>query len=148
MSATGLKVFDTTLQKTNRWLNELMQLLGWGDRERAYLALRATLHALRDRLTVEEAAQLSAQLPMLVRGFYFEGWDPTGKPKKERHEEEFLTDIALAFPDEEVVDAAQVTRAVFTLLAIHVSEGEIEDVRQLLPSGLRHLWPAHAQGGS
>jgi uncharacterized protein (DUF2267 family) len=148
MSATGLKVFDTTLQKTNRWLNELMQLLGWGDRERAYLALRATLHALRDRLTVEEAAQLSAQLPMLVRGFYFEGWDPTGKPKKERHEEEFLMDIAFAFPDEQVVDPAQVTRAVFALLAIHVSEGELEDVRQLLPSGLRHLWPAHAQGGS
>lgn len=148
MSATGLRVFDTTLQKTNRWLNELMELLGWADRERAYRALRATLHALRDRLTVEEAAQLSAQLPMLVRGFYFDGWDPTDKPKKERHEEEFLTDIALAFPDGEVVDVAQVTRAVFAILAIHVSEGEIEDVRQLLPSGLRHLWPAHPTRGS
>src|SRR5689334_7840642 len=98
MSATGLKVFDTTVQKTHRWLNELMQLLGWGDKEKAYLALRATLHALRDRLTVEEAAQLSAQLPMLVRVFYFEGWNPTSKPKKERHEEEFLTDIVFAFP--------------------------------------------------
>jgi uncharacterized protein (DUF2267 family) len=145
MSATGLKVFDTTLQKTHRWLNELMQLLGWGDREKAYLALRATLHALRDRLTVEEVAQLSAQLPMLVRGFYFEGWDPTGKPKKERHEEEFVTDIALAVRDEDIVDAAQIARAVFAVLAIHVSEGEIEDIRHLLPKGLRHLWPAHAQ---
>ena len=47
MSATGLEVFDTTLQKTNRWLKELMQILGTEDRHRAYLALFATLHTLR-----------------------------------------------------------------------------------------------------
>jgi hypothetical protein len=63
MSATGLSVFDTTLQKTNHWLKELMRLLDWHDRQKAYLALRSTLHALRDRLTVEETAQLAAQLP-------------------------------------------------------------------------------------
>jgi uncharacterized protein (DUF2267 family) len=80
MSATGLSVFDTTLQKTNHWLKELMRLLDWNDRQKAYLALRATLHALRDRLPLEETAQLGAQLPMLVRGFYYEGWDPGDKP--------------------------------------------------------------------
>ena len=46
MSATGLDVFDTTVQKTNIWLNDLMKVLGWQDRHKAYLALRATLHAL------------------------------------------------------------------------------------------------------
>jgi uncharacterized protein (DUF2267 family) len=58
MSATGLDVFDTTLQKTNSWLQDLMQALNWTDRHMAYSALRATLHALRDHLTVEEVAQL------------------------------------------------------------------------------------------
>ncbi|TMB45162.1 MAG: DUF2267 domain-containing protein, partial [Deltaproteobacteria bacterium] len=90
MSATGLEVFDTTLQKTNSWLKELMGILGSQDRHMAYLALRATLHALRDRLTVEEVAHLGAQLPMLIRGFYYEGWDPTGKPLRVRRKEEFL----------------------------------------------------------
>jgi uncharacterized protein (DUF2267 family) len=76
MSATGLEVFDTTLHKTHQWLNELMLMMDSQDRRRAYLAMRATFHALRDRLTVGEVAQLGAQLPMLVRGFYYEGWDP------------------------------------------------------------------------
>ena len=50
MSMTGLDVFDRTVHKTNSWLNELMEILGWSDRHKAYLALRVTLHALRDRL--------------------------------------------------------------------------------------------------
>jgi uncharacterized protein (DUF2267 family) len=49
MSATGLDVFDTTLHKTNSWLNDLRQVLGWQDRHKAYLAFRVTLHMLRDR---------------------------------------------------------------------------------------------------
>jgi uncharacterized protein (DUF2267 family) len=145
MSATGLSVFDTTLQKTNQWLNDLMQLLDWRDKSKAYLALRATLHALRDRLPIDEVAQLAAQLPMLVRGFYYEGWDPTGKPEKERNKEQFLAHIARYFQDDEVVDPEQVARAVFTVLAKHVSEGEVQDMRRVLPSALRSLWPPPAQ---
>src|SRR5215218_1459116 len=56
MTMTGLDVFDRTVHKTNSWLNELMELLGWHDKHKAYLALRVTLQALRDRLIVEEVA--------------------------------------------------------------------------------------------
>ena len=141
MSATGLEVFDTTLQKTNRWLKELMQILGTEDRHRAYLALFATLHTLRDRLTVEEVAQLGAQLPMLIRGMYYEGWDPTRKPVRIRHRDEFLEVIGRYFEPDDDVDPEAVARAVFTVLQMHVTEGEIEDVRHILPSEIRELWP-------
>jgi uncharacterized protein (DUF2267 family) len=141
MSATGLDVFDTTLHKTNSWLNDLMQVLGWPDRHKAYLALRATLHSLRDRLTVEEVAQLGAQFPMLIRGFYYEGWDPTGKPLRVRHKEQFLARIDQQFQGDDRIDPERVARAVFTVLAKRVSEGEIEDVKHVLPAEIRDLWP-------
>ena len=72
---TSHEVFDTTIQKTQVWLNDLMSELDWEDKpHKAYMALRTVLHALRDRLMVVVAVQLGAQLPMLIRGFYYEGW--------------------------------------------------------------------------
>jgi uncharacterized protein (DUF2267 family) len=141
MSTTGLDVFDTTVQKTNNWLHDLTQILQWPDKHKAYLALRTTLHALRDRLTIEEVAQLGAQLPMLVRGFYYEGWDPTGKPEKLRHKEQFLARIEQQFQDDESVDPEVVARGVFFVLSHRVSDGEIADVKHILPAELRSLWP-------
>jgi uncharacterized protein (DUF2267 family) len=145
MSATGLDVFATTVQKTNSWLNDLMQISGFQDRHKAYLVLRAALHALRDRLTVEEVAQFGAQLPMLIRGFYYEGWDPTGKPLKVRDKEQFLARIAQELRDDESIDREQIARAVFALLAKRVSQGEIEDVKHLLPKEIQKLWPRRAR---
>jgi uncharacterized protein (DUF2267 family) len=140
MSQTSLAPFDSTLQTTNVWLNDILEPLGWQDRHRAYHALRAVLHALRDRLPVDQVAALAAQLPMLVRGFYYEGWHPHGKPVKERHREEFLAHIAAAFRDDPDVDPERVTRVVLQVLAKHVSGGEIEGVKRSLPVELRSLW--------
>jgi uncharacterized protein (DUF2267 family) len=141
MSATGLDVFDMTLHKTNSWLNDLMQELGWPDRHKAYMALRVTLHALRDRLTIDEVAQLSAQFPMLIRGFYYEGWDPTDKPLRIRHQEQFLARIEQELRGDDYLDPEEVACAVFTVLAHRVTEGEIEDVQHILPAEIRELWP-------
>jgi uncharacterized protein (DUF2267 family) len=142
MSNVIQEVFDSSLQKTQIWFNDLMPELGWeGQPQKTYLALRTVLHALRDRLTVEEALQLSAQLPMLIRGFYFEGWNLKGKPHKERHKEDFLQHVTDAFKDDVFINAQQVTRAVFKVLAKHVSPGEIEDIKRILPGELKELWP-------
>jgi uncharacterized protein (DUF2267 family) len=141
MTATGLDVFDTTIQKTHSWLDDIMHVGGWPDRQSAYRALRATLHALRDRLIIDEVAQLGAQLPMLIRGLYYEGWDPSKKGLKERHPEQFLARIERELRDDGRFDPEWVARSVFEVLAMRVSQGEIEDVKHLLPERLRHLWP-------
>jgi uncharacterized protein (DUF2267 family) len=141
MSTTGLSVFDTTVQKTQTWLRELMAELASADRQAAYLALRGVLHALRDRLGVEEAAQLSAQLPMLIRGLYYDGWDPTGKPLK-LGRQAFLERVEQAFIRPQPIDPERIVRAVFRVLARRVTEGEIADVRGRLPADLRDLWPS------
>jgi uncharacterized protein (DUF2267 family) len=142
MNGTGLDVFDTTTQKTRIWLNDLMEILEWKDKPRkAYIGLRAVLHALRDRLTIQEAVQLGAQLPLLIRGVYYEGWKLTGKPVRERHKEEFLDHIKRAFRDDTTVDPEKVARAVFQVLSKRTSSGEIEDVRHMLPTPVQRLWP-------
>jgi uncharacterized protein (DUF2267 family) len=142
MSTTGLDAFDTTLHKTQVWLNDLMRELEWQDsRPKAYLALHCVLHTLRDRLTPEEAVHLGAQLPMLIRGFYYEGWKLSGKPVKERHKEAFLAHVKAEFREDPRVDPETVARAVFKVLAHHITSGEIKDIKSLLPEELRELWP-------
>lgn len=142
MTMTGLDIFDATLQKTIPWVNELAQELGWENKHQVFQGLRATLHALRDRLTVEEAAHLGAQLPILLGGFYYENWRPGATPTKDRTKDAFLNHIRDYFrninPD---VDVESVVRAVFKILAQRVSRGEIADVIHMMPPALRELWP-------
>lgn len=140
-----LTVFDNTTKKTYEWLKEINEEMHWDDRHKAYLALRGCLHALRDRLTVEEAADLGAQLPMLIRGLYYEGWRPAGKPQKElRQKEDFLQAIQQVFVNEPDLDAEPVAKGVFRVMAKRVTEGEIQDVKSLMPKELVSLWPATA----
>lgn len=141
MSSSGVDVLDSTVQKTNIWLREIMEELRTRDRHLAYAALRVTLHALRDRLTVNEAADLGAQLPMLIRGLYYEGWHPAGQPHR-TDAADLLRSIhdhvgrGLGDPE-----PASIARAVFRVLELHVTAGELKDVKQCLPQELRELWP-------
>jgi uncharacterized protein (DUF2267 family) len=140
MSTTGLEVFDTTVQTTNRWLNEIAEDIG-PDRRHAYDVLRAVLHALRDRLTVEQAAHLAAQLPILVRGIYFEGWHPARTPLKLRSQEEFLARVGEELRNIRPTDPQEGTRAVFRVLNKYIDPGEASRVREALPQEVRRMWP-------
>jgi uncharacterized protein (DUF2267 family) len=141
---TRVPAFDKAVQKAYEWLDEIDAELGWSDRERAYAALRGTLHAVRDRLPVDEAADLAAQLPQLVRGIYYEGWDPSATPVKVRHREDFLRPVADALAGRTGAEPEPAARAVLTVLARHLSAGEIADVVGSLPAELRELFPPAA----
>ena len=139
MSASGLRQFDETLQLTNSWLKEIMFGLKTDDRAAAYRALRSTLHALRDRLSVEEGAHLAAQLPLMVKGVFYDGWKPSHCGNGDRSADAFLAPIWDVFDNDPNVDAADVARTVFSVLDQHISHGQMEQVRHALPKQVRDV---------
>lgn len=146
MSSTGIKIFDTTLQKTFVWLHAIMDETGVENSQQAYSALRAVLHAIRDRLMVDEAMHLGAQLPMLIRGFYYEGWTRSGKPLKYRHKEDFVAEVSKNLPGLSDDDMELTIQAVFKVLTHQITGGEINQVKQQLPAGVRELWKEPVPG--
>lgn len=141
MSTTGLENFDRTLQKTHDWLNEIGDATG-PDKQHQFHALRAVLWALRDRLTTEEAFHLSSHMPTLVRGIYWEDYRPTGKPDKYRSREEFLERVSQTLEGAAPINPEDAARAVFAAMQTHVSPGELEHVKGMVPEGVRDLFPS------
>lgn len=140
MSATGLEVFDTTVQKTNIWLDEIMHEIG-PDRRLAWHVLGAGLRAIRDRMPIEVAAHLGAQLPLLVRGAYYDQFRPGDLPVQMRSWDEFLALVAIGLVDLDPPFSPQAAaESVFGVLSRHVSRGQIEKVKQALPEPIRNRW--------
>src|SRR6267154_1167620 len=137
MTKTGYRSFDTTVDKTNHILRQIEETYGWPKerRNQSYAALRAVLHALRDRLTVEEAAHLAAQLPMLIRGLYYEGWDPSHVPVK-MNREQFLARVRREFPFEVGDGIEPLVQTVFHSLRRHITDGEWKNVMSTMPKDL------------
>jgi uncharacterized protein (DUF2267 family) len=140
MSTHALSTVNHAPQVVAEWVNLLCEDLDWADQGRAYLLLRQTLHAVRDYLTVDEAADLSAQLPVLIRGVYFDGWVPAKTPAHPRSREDFLARIAAPFSDPPLEDAARAASAVFDLLRRKISAGEFDQVARAMRKPLRDLW--------
>jgi uncharacterized protein (DUF2267 family) len=136
---------EHTVQLTHVWINDLDTRLHWNNKARSYRLLRCTLHALRDWLQVDEAVNLAAQLPTLLRGVYYEQWRPAAVPVKQRAKADFITRIDAAFRNDPLPDTEFAVMAVFALLSEKVTGGEIADVRQALPADLRVLWPLSSQ---
>lgn len=144
MSTTGLETFDSTLQRTHIWLDEIRAELG-PDRSLAWHALGAVLHAIRDRLPIEMNAHFAAQLPLLVRGHHYAQWTPGSKAKPPRTYEAFLQQIADGMKSARQVRPKDAAQAVFRVLSRHLSAGEIAKVQASLPEHVREAWIAAAQ---
>lgn len=138
-----VSTFESTYQKSQLWLHDLMEIGHFADEAQAYVALRSVLQALRDRLTIEEAAHLAAQLPLMIRGAFYEGWDPARNPAREvKSEEDFVHTVAEKTTGaESTFNVPKGIRAVFQLLDRKISAGEIEDVKGSMPAKLQRLWP-------
>lgn len=141
-----VEALNSSMQKTNEWIRDVALELGDDNRQHAYSALRATLHALRDRLSVEQSAHLSAQLPLVLRGAYFEGWRPDQAPQRIRSREEFYEHVRREMRDTTPLFRERCEDAVAASLAVisrYVDLGTSTKLMQSLPKDLRILWPAY-----
>lgn len=147
MTNTGFDTFDRSIQTSIEWIDDVNDRLGRDQREHGYTAMRAVLHTLRDRLTVEESSDLAAQLPMMIRGMYYEGWNPSDTPVKIRDRDEFMEymrdQLGVAVNDLPADDALEAV-----LLSLHqrISPGELQDIHRMLPEDLQHLWAEKIAG--
>jgi uncharacterized protein (DUF2267 family) len=130
---------DRSVAKTREWIVETATELGTDDQRAAYRALKAVLHAVRDRIAVNECAQLAAQLPLVLRGAYYEDWVPSRVPETYRDREEFLRRIIRDAKLAGQTEASYAAAAVVTVVSRHVSPGELEDVMRGLPTDVREL---------
>ena len=137
----GIEELNIAVNAAEEWINDLMQRLGWSDRGRVYLVLLASLHALRDAVARDEAVYIGAQLPPLLRGLYYEGWHPGTRPAT-RSRAAFLERIHDGVHRDPGVDAEEVARAVFALLAARLPAAEVEEAKAATPRQLHNLWPS------
>lgn len=142
MSDTGYSAFSTSVSKTNEILREIESTYKWPEehRELSYHALRAVLHTLRDRLTIEEAAHFAAQLPILVRGLFFEDWNPAKVPIKMTREE-FLQRVQQEFVFEFEGSFEELVGVVMVALSRYITDGELQDAKTVLPKDIAALLP-------
>jgi uncharacterized protein (DUF2267 family) len=140
MPELGLPILDRTVNDTNVWLRDISEAMNHPDRQVAYHALRGVLFALRDRLVIDEALHLASQLPLLIRGIYFEGYSASGKPE-DYDREGFVERVARELQQAGGADPEAAVRAVFDVLTRHIDEGEARHTREMLPKKLQTLWP-------
>jgi uncharacterized protein (DUF2267 family) len=132
------------VQQMQEWLKELRDNADLVDETEALSVLRSVLHQLRDRLTPEEAIELGAQLPVIVRGIYYDGWRPSRTPEKVRSKQKFLDEVMIKMLPRRLAPEAAV-RDVFALIAHHCDPGEVGDVIGQLPADIKELWPVSAR---
>jgi uncharacterized protein (DUF2267 family) len=139
MSEQGLEVLETTYQKTQEWIGSVAQALH-PDKGNAYKALRAVLQPLRDRLPLDEAVHFGGQLPMLLRGLYYEGWKPSQVSVK-MSAEQFLKAIKEKIVSDRFIDPIRTVESVLQVIASYVSPNESDKVMRILPKDLQAFWP-------
>ncbi|MBM0259948.1 DUF2267 domain-containing protein [Micromonospora sp. 4G55] len=134
--------FETSLDKTNLILKDIEQAYGWpkAQRNQSYAALRTVLHLLRDRMSVQESAEFAAQLPVLLRGIYFDGWQPDSVPIK-LNRDDFLYEVRQGFPYDVEGGTERVVQVVLDTLRKHVTQGEWQDVKSNMPGDLQRMIP-------
>ena len=125
---------DRAVHTARAWIADVAAQFDTEDMSFAYRVTRAWLHTVRDRLPVVDAAHFGAQLPEILRGVYYEGWDPAKVPVKYDRGQfttRFATDARIS-----EADVTKAAHAVSSALDQHLS-GHLSVVLEHFPTDLR-----------
>lgn len=138
---TQAPILDTAVQRAHEWLHEISHGLGFDNERAAYAALRATLHAIRDRLPVELVAHFGAGLPTLIRGVYYDGWHPSAARLRAAHNEDFGQSLRRELHDHGELQNVERTATVAMRVIDHRLEPkQVDHILEALPQNVRELW--------
>ena len=137
----NIKAIQKTIQTTSKYLKVLMESGEFKDQNEAFVLLRASLKALRDRIEPGEAVHLGGQLPALLRGFYFEGWDYPGRQKKSRKTEDFLNEIRFHLNGHDHIDIEKTVPIAMKVILDMIDQGEAVQILHSIPKEIRDLYP-------
>ncbi len=142
VSEQGLETIEITTQKTHEWIARLAESMRMEKRD-AWKSLRSVLRTLRDRLPIDLGVHFEAQLPMLVRGLYYEGWEPSKVPIK-MSREEFLAAVQSRIIANRVIDRVETVQNVLAVVANHIGNGEMQKIMDAFPRDMQSFFPALA----
>jgi uncharacterized protein (DUF2267 family) len=128
---------ERSVEKTREWVDDASAELCVDERPEAYRTLKAVLHAVRDGITVEEAARLAAKLPDRLRWAFYEGWVPNRVPQTYHDRDEFLRRVASDAGLADTTEAWCAVASIMTVLERHVSAAEIDEMLGALPGQVR-----------
>ena len=137
MPSASPDAFNHALHTANIWLSDINSAFGTRDRRFAQRTLRTWLHTLRDRLTIDAVVKFGQQLPVLLRGIYYDGWEPNKAPIKydvDQYLQRFATEALIPL-DQVASTAATITDVV----ANHMSPGQVAETVAELPGNLRAI---------
>jgi len=131
---------DKSTQKTKEWLHDVQDELGWEDENDVYIAFKSVIQTLRDRLPVDEAIEFGDELPMVMKGIYYDGYSPRRKPEKIKNQTQFFEKVQEKSP-RRPIKTEEATKGVFSTLQKKLSGGgELNKVKHNLPKDLQKLW--------
>ncbi|MFW5688518.1 MAG: DUF2267 domain-containing protein [Spirochaetota bacterium] len=138
--------FNQYAQDGNEFMHRLARELGHPDREdQAAILLRAVLHALRDRISMQENLHVVSQLPMFLKGVYVDQWSYSEELDRLKTADEFARRVEENQEQlgEQRFDWNASTQELITKVLASVeeylTEGEVKDIKSELPDEIAAL---------
>lgn len=139
--------FEKFAQEAHEYINELARDLGHPEeKERTLIIWRSVMHTLRDRIHMGESLQVTAPLPMIMKGIYIEDWKYTEKPPRDFDTMEEFEECVKEeqrrygeqdFPWSKSTD--EIISITINSLRRYMNEGQLQHIKDQLPKDIKEV---------